>query len=584
MVTIPEAFRVALEHHHAGRMHEAELIYRQILQVKPDMVEAYFNLGLALKDQNKLDDASACFGQVVRMRPDAVEAQLVLGNVFKDQGRLREAIACYQRVLQLQPENADAHINLGSALQEQGEPDQAVACFQRALELKPDYAEAYNNLGNAWKDQGRFADAIACYRETLRLRPQLAATHSNMVYTLLFCPEYDAQAILEEHHRWNGQHAQPLANLIQPHVNDRSPDRRLRIGYVSPDFYDHVVGRNLLPLFREHDHEQFEVTCYANMPGPDLVTSHFQRDADAWRNVLALTDEQLAQQIQQDRIDILVDLTLHMAGNRLLVFARKPAPVQVTFAGYPGTTGLKAIDYRLTDPFLDPPGHGDQYYTEESIRLPDSFWCYDPITTEPSVNPLPALKKGSVTFGCLNNFCKVNALVLELWARVLTTIEDATLMLLAPEGPARRQTLDLLNQHGIASGRLIFVTPQLRPQYLEFYHHIDIGLDTLPYNGHTTSLDAFWMGVPVITLAGQTVVGRAGLSQLSNLGLVELVADTPDKFVHIAAQLAGNLPRLSMLRGSMRERMQNSPLMDAPRFARNIEAAYRKMWQRWCEK
>ncbi len=340
-----------------------------------------------------------------------------LGAALKGQGKLDTAVACYRRALELKPDDAETHNNLGAALQGQGKLDEAVACYRRALELKPDSAEAHNNLGTAFKDQGKLDEAVACYRRALELKPDSAEIHSNLVYTLNFCPGYDAQAICEEHRRWNQQHAEPLAKFIAPHANDRSPDRRLRIGYVSPDFRDHVVGLNLLPLFRQHDRRRFEIFCYADVLRPDAVTNRFQGHADGWRNAVGWTDEALARRIREDRIDILVDLTLHMARNRLLVFARKPAPVQVTFAGYPGTTGLAAIDYRLTDPYLDPPGLSDRHYSEESIRLPDTFWCYDPLAGEPAVNPLPALEKGCLTFGCLNNFCKINAFVLRLWAQ-----------------------------------------------------------------------------------------------------------------------------------------------------------------------
>ena len=256
--------------------------------------------------------------------------------------------------------------------------------------------------------------------------------------------------------------------------------------------------------------------------------------------------------------------------------------MQVSFAGYPGSTGLSAIDYRLTDPYLDPPGLDDSDSAEELVRLPDSFWCYDPLTDEPAVNSLPAQASGFVTFGCLNNFVKVNALVLALWARVLRAVDSSRLLLLAPEGHFRRDTVQRLEQEGIAPDRVAFVPHQPRRQYLELYHGIDLMLDTFPYNGHTTSLDALWMGVPVVTMVGRTAVGRAGLCQLTNLGLPELVAATPEEFVRIAVELAGDLPRLGCLRATLRDRMRGSPLMDAPRFARGIEAAYRTMWQRWC--
>jgi protein O-GlcNAc transferase len=318
------------------------------------------------------------------------------------------------------------------------------------------------------------------------------------------------------------------------------------------------------------------------VPRPDEFTALVQSAADVWRNTTGLTDREAAQLVRQDGIDILVDLTMHMRRTHLLLFARKPAPIQVTWLAYPGTTGLSAIDYRFTDPYLDPPGLFDQYYSEKSIRLPDTFWCYDPLKPDPFVQPLPAAQNGYITFGSLNNFCKTNATTFRLWAQVLRVVANSRLVVLADEGQHRERTLSVFEQEGIARERIEFVPRQSRHKYLETYHRIDIGLDSIPYNGHTTSLDAYWMGVPVVTLVGNTVVGRAGLSQLTNLGLVELIGHTPEQFVAIAGNLASDISRLSHLRNTLRPRLQTSPLMDAPRFARNIEAAYRRMWQSWC--
>ena len=318
------------------------------------------------------------------------------------------------------------------------------------------------------------------------------------------------------------------------------------------------------------------------MAHPDALTERLRGYADVWRSISGLSDMQAADLVRHDQIDILVDLKVHTADNRLLLFARKPAPVQVSWLGYPGTTGLSTIDYRLTDPYLDPPGLFDAFSAEESLRLPDTFWCYDPQTDQPPVNALPALESGAITFGCLNNFCKVNDGCLALWARVLQAVPRSRLLLLAPRGPARDKVLARLDQEGIAASRVDFADRQPRPEYLKLYHQIDLGLDPLPYNGHTTSLDAFWMGVPTLTLLGKTAVGRAGWSQLCNLDLKELAAETPEQYMAMAAQLAGDLPRLEDLRRTMRQRMLQSPLMDASRFARNVESVYRQIWRRWC--
>jgi predicted O-linked N-acetylglucosamine transferase (SPINDLY family) len=357
----------------------------------------------------------------------------------------------------------------------------------------------------------------------------------------------------------------------------------LRIGYVSPNFREHCQSLFTLPLFSKHDHERFEIICYAGFQIADETTQRLRGMVDGWRDTARMDDAAVAELVREDGIDILVDLTMHMTNGRPMLFARKPAPVQVAWLAYPGTTGLAAIDYRLTDPHLDPAGEQDDHYAEKSWRLPDTFWCYDPGSAEPAVNDLPALTRGVVTFGCLNNFCKVSDRALALWGAVLAAVPKSRLVLLAPAGAARQRVLATLAGCGIESGRIEFVGRQPRGAYLRTYHQIDIGLDTVPYNGHTTSLDCYFMGVPVVTLVGRTVVGRAGLSQLTNLGLSELVGRTEGDFVRIAVDLAGDLPRLAQLRAGLRDRMRRSPLMDAARFARGVEAAYREMWRRWCE-
>jgi len=650
-MTVQEQIESALSHHQAGRLSEAERIYRQVLAQQPDHADAlhllgvlvagagrldaavelirraiaicpanaayYGNLGIALRGKGQVDEAIAAYRQAIRLMPDYAEAHNNLGNALAAMGQLNEAIVSYRQAIRFRADYAIAHSNLGNALTEMGQIDEAITVCRQAIRLKPDLAEAHSNLGNALKGTGQLDEAIVsyrqairlkadfveahsnlgsalvclgqldaaivAYREAIRLKPDDAGAHSNLVYTLHYHPGYDSRMIREELGRWNRQHAEPLKKLVQPHANSRQPDRRLRIGYLSPDFRDHVVGRNLLPLLREHDRGQTEIFCYSNVVCADGLTVQFQRYTDVWRSIVGLSDSQAVDLIRQDRIDILVDLALHTAKNRLVLLAQKPAPVQATFAGYPGSTGLDSIDYRLTDPYLDPPGLNDQFYTETSIRLPDSFWCYEPQVTELAVNPLPAQANGHVTFGCLNNFCKVNEPVLRLWANILKSIDRSRLMILCPEGSHRQSLLDMLEREGISPDRVELIAHCPRLQYLELYHRIDVGLDTFPYNGHTTSLDSFWMGVPVVTLLGQTAVGRAGLSQLTNLGLPELIARNPEQYVQIATDLARDLSRLAELRRTLRARVQASPLMDAPRFARNIEAAYWQMWRKWCE-
>jgi predicted O-linked N-acetylglucosamine transferase (SPINDLY family) len=556
--------------------------YEHALRLRPDYAEAFNNLGVALQSLGKIEDALSAYEHAFRLRPNFVEAFNNRGNALKMQGRLDEAVGNYRMAVRLKPDAPEPYNNLGATLKEQGKTDEAIVCYQHALRLKPDYGDAHNGLGTCLQDQGRLTEAIAAFRTSLALEPDSPQFHDNLVFTLQYHPDYDAAALYQEARRWNERHAVPLSRLSLPHANSADPARRLRVGYVSPDFRHHTVAHLMMSFLPNHDRRQVEIFCYAEVAHPDDMTARLRGHADAWRSTVGLSDDEVAAAVRQDRIDILVDLALHTRHNRLLVFARRPAPVQVTWLGYPGTTGLAAIDYRLTDPYLDPPGADESCYAEQTIRLPDTFWCLGPLDDEPPVNDLPALSGGGITFGCLNNFSKVNDGVLHLWAKVLRAVPASRLLLLAPEGEARNRILAALGEQGVAASAVEFAGRLPRQDYLQLYHRIDLGLDPLPYNGHTTSLDAFWMGVPTITLIGRTVVGRAGWSQLCNLGLPELAARTPDEFVALALQLAGDLSRLQHLRATLRPRMRASPLMDGKRCAENLEHLYRQMWQKWC--
>jgi len=582
-----------------GKLDEAIAECHRAIALGPDVADAHANLGALLHSVGEFDQAIAACKAAIALSPRHAGAYSNLGMAFRDKDQLDEAIAAYRQALGLDPGCAEAANNLGVALRSKGQLDEAIAAYQQAIALRPDYADAYTNLGAALADSsGRLDEAIAAARHAMALRPGSAVAHSNLIFALHLHPDYDAGRIAEELRHWNRQHAEPLQSsgptdsssaggAAKPWailVTDRSPERRLRIGYVSPDLRDHVVGRNMLPLFKHHDRQRFEIFCYANSSIRDTMTQELGRYADGWRIILGTSDDQAAAEIRDDRIDILVDLALHTAHNRLLIFARKPAPVQVTFAGYPGSTGLTAIDYRLSDPYLDPPGMDESIYSEQTIRLPRSFWCFDPLDCrEIPIHPLPALENRYVTFGCLNNFCKINETILAVWAQALRQVENSRLLLLAPPGSHRQRTMDQLARAGVDPRRVAFVPKLPRREYLALYHQIDVGLDSFPYNGHTTSLESFWMGVPVVTLVGQTPVSRAGWCQLSNLGLTELAGHTKEEFIEIAVKLAGDLSRLKELRSTLRQRMERSPLMDAQQFARSIEAAYRDMWQSWCE-
>ena len=617
-VTIPQAFELALQRHREGRLADAEALYRQILAaqpnhadalhhlglvahqlgrnefalawisqaivLQPDKPAAHSNLGNALAALGRLDEAIAAFRRATELKRDYAEAHFNLGNALRGRDRLDEAVAAYRGAVEAKPDYAEAHNNLGATLARQGHLDEAVSALRRALELRPNYAEALSKLGDTLKDRGELDEAIAAFRHALRIRPDQPRMHSNLVFTLHFHPGHDARSISEEHERWNRQFGDPAKQFLQPHANDRSPERRLRIGYVSPDFRDHPVGRFVLPLFERHDRKKFEILCYSGVLKPDWMTERLRPLAGNWRSTVGVSDARLAEMIREDGVDILVDLALHTGRNRLPVFARQPAPVQVTWLGYPGSTGLDSIGYRLTDAAMDPPGTrscGTEWSAEEPDRLPGCWCCYDPIGDTPDINALPALSAERVTFGSLNSFAKVNEGVLALWTRVLEAVKESRLLMLCPPGQTRERVQAFFETRGIAPERVAFVGLAPRWEYLKTYHRIDLALDPFPCNGMTTTCDALWMGVPVLTLPGAMPHSRAGLSLLSTVGLGELAASSEQDHIRIAESLANDLPRLAQLRLTLRDRMKNSPLMDAPRFARNIEAAYRSMWERW---
>jgi predicted O-linked N-acetylglucosamine transferase (SPINDLY family) len=573
-----------------GRGDEAIASFRQALRLKPAYPSALNNLGNSLRDKGQIDEAIAAYSESMRIDPTFHDACNNLGLTLAQIRRYDEAIAVYQQGIRLKPDHALTYYNLAIALGDLGRLDQAIAAYSRALELDPGYADAYNNLGNALKDCGKRDEALACFDRAIALRPEHAPYHSNRLFALHFRSDYDSAALYAEHRQWNQRHAEPLKKLIQPHHNLPDPQRRLKIGFVSPDLMWHPIGRFMLPWLECHDPSAVEIFAYADVRKPDELSQRLQRSIDDWRNIVGLSDDQVAQRIRDDRIDILIDLSMHSARHRLLVFARKPAPVQVTYLAYCSTTGLDTIDYRLTDPYLDPPGKGepgkgDEYYSEKSIRLPHTHWCYEcGLPEPPKVGPLPALSAGHVTFGSTNNFAKVSPAALTAWCRLLAAVPQSHLLLHAREGSHRQAFIESLRQSSIDPGRVRFTNSVGVYDYFRLYQEIDIGLDSFPCAGGTTTCDALWMGVPMVTLAGRTAAGRGGVSLMSNIGLPQFIAHTEDQYASIAAEWASNIPRLAELRQGLRDRMQKSPLMDGRSFARDMEAALRAMWRTWCEK
>jgi predicted O-linked N-acetylglucosamine transferase (SPINDLY family) len=550
------------------------------LSLKPQYGEALYMLGLAWRYKGDFEKALEFYRKAVEAKPDHAEAWNALGMRLRDKGELAEALSCYNRALSINPSFADAHNNVGLVLRDLGSLDDALAAHQRASELLPGSAAVHSNIANVLKDMGNLDQAVESYRKALAIEAD-SRIGSNMLYALLFDEKITARQLREEHRWWNDTFARPLARSIRLHSNDPDSGRRLRIAYSSPNLRAHPVGRFLFPLITNHDANQFEVFCYSDARRPDGVTELIKSRAGVWRETRGASDEQLAELIRQDGIDILIDTAMHMEDSRMLLFARKPAPVQVTYLAYAGTTGLETMDYRLTDAYLDPPGQDESIYSEKSVRL-RSYWCYQPAKDTPPVGPLPILASGQITFGCLNNFCKMTPGTFAAWAEILRRVPKSRLILHTREGSHRQRTRERFWAQGIAPDRIEFIEGLPMPDYFAKYNQIDIALDAFPYPGGTTTCDALWMGVPVVTLPRQSAISRGGLSILTFLGLPELISASPEDYVRIAAELAGDLSRLSQLRSTMRERMKASALMDIQGFRRDVEAAYRQMWLNWC--
>jgi protein O-GlcNAc transferase len=590
-----------------GEFERAITLYRQAIALSPDFAQALYNLSVTLTHTGREAEGIEPARKAIALQPNFPEAFNTLCIALRRVGRSTEAAECGRKAVALRPNYADGLNNLGLALYDLTETDDAISAFTRALELQPVFPQASHNLAMAYTVQTRYDLAIHHYQEALRHQPDnpetlaniglLSATcgrlddaidyyhkslairpdpivESNLLYTIAQHPAQDLPAIRKTHEAWARRYADPLKPLWPKHLNDRTVHRRLRIGYVSPDFHQHPVGRFMIPLLKHHDPQAVEVFCYSETLHPDEVTERLKTHASVWREVQNLSDEQLSHQIQEDRIDILVDLAMHLRRNRLLCFARKPAPVQVTYLAYPGTTGLDAIDYRLTDAYLDPPGSTNESYVEKSIGM-QSYWCFQPLEKTPEVGQLPALSKAFITFGCLNNFSKNSDESMAAWAEILKRVPNSRLLLHVPDGPPRDRVRAVLGQ------QVNFLAFSSVPAYLRSYRHIDVALDSFPIVGGTTTCDALWGGAPVVTLVGKTAITRSGNSILHNAGGTEWIANSVDQYIDIAVSLTRDLPALSQIRATLRDRLSRSRLMDAVSCTRDLESAFQGMWSAW---
>ena len=528
----------------------------------------------AIKEFNasNLAGAYAIAEPIVRCDPQYHAAWNLLGAVELGWGNNEAATRHFERAIAVQPGSAPYLSNCGEAFRRAGRIDDAVEYCRAAVEADPRDAPAHHNLALALTAMGEVEGAYVAFQSALTIRPDFMSARSGFLFLLCHHPGIDAANVLAEHRRWDELHARALVPMPAPRALRADSERPIRVGYVSGDFWRHALSYFIEPLLTHHDPASFEVFCYHNSRKADEVTERLRACVSHWRDIAGMTDEAVAQQVSRDGIDILVDLAGHTAGNRLGVFARKPAPVQVSYVGYLNTTGLHSMDFRITDAYADPPATSDALYTERLVRMPHSQWCYRPPSDTPEVNALPALKRGTVTYGSLHNLAKINRSVIELWARLLLRHPNSELLIGGiPAEAVRRRLREQFSESGIDSARLQLIGKCSFDDYWRLYHRIDISLDAFPYNGATTTCESLWMGVPVVTLAGSHAAARSGVSLLSTAGLPELIADSPQRYVDIAVELARDMQRLTGLRATLRATMQRSPLMDEAGHARAFE-------------
>jgi predicted O-linked N-acetylglucosamine transferase (SPINDLY family) len=554
MANISEALAIALASHRAGQCDHAAEICRRIVAAEPEQAEAWHLLGVVALERGELAEAEAA---------------------------LRRAIASDWPTDALH--RAEFHNSLGILLKRQGRLGAAVDAYRQAIALHPDYAEAHYNQALSLLAQGRLDDALAAYDRACQLQPHGLLAHSNRLLALQYHPASTPATLAAAHAEFDRRYAAPLRATWRPHTNPRDPDRPLRLGFVSPDLCRSPVGFFLTRMLENLDPRQADAVCYSHRTVEDEMTERIRRAAAEWREVHALGDEQLAEQIRADRIDILFDLAGHTGGNRLLTFARRPAPIQITWLGYACTTGLSAMDYLLADAREVPPAL-ETHYVERVLRMPDSYVCFLPPADAPSVGPLPALGAGQVTLGSFNNPAKITPQVITAWSDVLRRVPGARLLLKYfglddPDTAARFRSR--FAECGIAGDRIELAGGAPRDELMRCYQQVDLALDTFPYNGGLTTCEALWMGVPVVTFPGETFASRHSLSHLTSVGLTETIASGRNEYVELAVRLAGDLPRLAALRAGLRDRVARSPLCDGPRFATNLLAVLREAWRGW---
>lgn len=579
--------RLGVIAHQAGNFNAASELISKAIENKPDFAEAYFNSGIVLKDLGQLEKAITQLQKAIELKPDYTDAQNNLGIALHAHGRIEEAVTHFQLAININSTSANLFNNLGNAHKDLGQTEQSISHYQKAIEINPDYAMAHYNLGVTVMDLGRIDESVASFRKAIEINPEYADARSNLLFSMIY-HDCDLAELFNEHKLWSNIHANQAQIQAIEHERGTDPEKLLRVGFVSGDFREHSVTYFLKSFFEARNKNRVSFHCYSNCEArhEDEVSIQLREIVDGWRNISGQDDEAAAEMIRADQIDILVDLSGHSKGHRLPLFARKPAPIQATWLGYPDTTGLTAMDYRITDQIADPPGQSDIYNVEQLVRLDDGFLCYTPPEDAPDVAPQPWAKNGHVTFVSFNNLSKMTPKVVSIWAQILKAVPDAKLTIKTKafsSAEARHYYQSLFEKESIEPGRLTLLgrSPSTR-DHLDLYGEADIALDSFPYNGTTTTCEALWMGVPVIVLRGERHAARVGASLLTQVGLDSLIAENDEDYVEKAVALASDMTRLKALRKEMRPRLQKSSLCDSKGFAENMETAFRDMWTEYC--
>jgi len=572
--------------------------FRKACSVAPGLPLLLNNLGLSLLEGAKqtvpvpgasLAEAAASLQQALAIQPDYPIAWENLGLVRRGEGKLEEAKYCMEQGLAIAPTTSSLWLQLAALHVATYHFDQAAFCYRKALQLTlEDPAEVLNRLATVQVYMGETVKSLDTFSRAItqaEIPEQKRSYTQNRLFTLHYPFETSPEQIAFEHRQWGELFFCQSKN--HRFNNTPLPERRLRIGYVSPDFRMNAVSFFIQPILAAHNPAEVDVYCYANVEKPDIVTAQLQKHPVVWRDIYAVDDQEVFRQIQSDQIDILIELAGHGANNRLALLGLRPAPIQVTWIGYPDTTGLPTIDYRITDRIADPPGLTEQFHTEQLLRLDPCFLCYRPGDDFPEQTACaPVVNHGIISFGTMSNFSKINRVMLELWADIMASTPGSRLVLRYRGGEHERIHQELaavLHTRGIEKQRLLLLGHATSVvQQLEGYHQIDIALDTFPYNGTTTTCETLYMGVPVITLAGRSHVSRVGASLLQAVGLPDLVCNSMEEYKTTALALASDVSRLINLRQTLRRQLLNSPLCDNRMAAAGVEQLYRTAWRRWC--